>query len=354
MPAPVSPYRPRARTMEAGMTRRALRLGSAMELSVVVAARPDVPPEQELRIAMVADRLGYPELWVGEGFVWDAFALATAAGLRTDRIALTVGPVPVSVRDPASIARGAASTATLTGRPVGVALGTSSVRVVERMHGRSRRRAATALAESTQALRTLFQGETTDFAGTMVASHDYRLSLPPPGGPITVAAFGDRAITVAAEHADRMVLDLVSPELVRGYRARLDAAARHARRPAPRLAAWIPAAIDPSPGARDQLAHSIAGYLTVAGYAEMLTTAGLGEAVRLAHAGADREQLRAALPESAAARIGLVGDIGTVRARLLAYAGAGLDEIVLVPATRGDPGAERTLTALADVHASQQ
>jgi len=99
----------------------------AMDISVVVASRPNVPPEEELRTAALADRLGYPELWVGEGFVWDAFALATAAGLATARILITVGPIPVSVRDPASIARGAASTAALIGRPVGVALGTSSI-----------------------------------------------------------------------------------------------------------------------------------------------------------------------------------------------------------------------------------
>ncbi len=76
-----------------------------MELTVVIASRPDVPPEEELRTAVVADRLGYQDLWVGEGFVWDAFALATAAGVATEQIALTVGPIPVSVRDPASIAR---------------------------------------------------------------------------------------------------------------------------------------------------------------------------------------------------------------------------------------------------------
>jgi hypothetical protein len=37
----------------------------------------------------------------------------------------------------------------------------------------------------------------------------------------------------------------------------------------------------------------------------------------------------------------------TLRARLQTYADAGLDEIVLVPATAGDPGGERPLAALA-------
>jgi probable F420-dependent oxidoreductase len=232
---------------------------------------------------------------------------------------------------------------------VGVALGTSSVRVVERMHGRSRRRAVTTMAESARALRSLLRGEQADFQGELVASHDYRLRLAPPGGPLTLAAFGDRAIEVAAEHADRMVLDLVSPQLARVYRAKLDAAAHRAGRPAPRLAAWIPAAVDPGPAATAQLRQSLAGYLEVAGYGEMFTAAGLGEAVRLAGAGADRDTLLAALPDEAVDRIGLVGDVAEVNRRLAAYADAGLDEIVLVPATEGDPGGEHTLTALARV-----
>src|SRR5918998_2052352 len=124
-----------------------------MEISVAVATRPEVPLEEELRVAALADRLGYGELWVGEGWVWDSFALATAVGLATEKIAMTVGPLPVHVRDPATIARAAASTAALVHRTVGVALGTSSVRVVERMHGRSRRRAVTALGESARTVR---------------------------------------------------------------------------------------------------------------------------------------------------------------------------------------------------------
>ncbi|HWN34476.1 MAG TPA: LLM class F420-dependent oxidoreductase [Pseudonocardia sp.] len=318
-----------------------------MDISVVVASRPNVAPEGELRTAELADRFGYHELWVGEGFVWDAFALATAAGLATERIPVTVGPIPVSVRDPATIARGAASAAALIGRPVGVALGTSSLRVVERMHGRSRRRAVTTMVESARAVRSLLRGEQADFQGETVSTHGYRLRLDPPGGPLTVAAFGDRAIEVAAELADRMVLDLVSPELARGYRAKLDAAARRAGRPAPKLAAWIPAALDPGPAATAQLRQSLAGYLAVAGYGEMFTAAGLGDAVVLAGAGVDHDTLLAALPAEAVDRIGLVGDVTEVNRRLAAYADAGLDEIVLVPATDGDPGGERTLTALA-------
>jgi probable F420-dependent oxidoreductase len=318
-----------------------------MELSVVVGSRPEVTPDEELRTAALAERLGYNELWIGEGWVWDSFALATAIGVATERIALTVGPLPVHVRDPATIARAAASTAALVGRPVGVALGTSSARVVERMHGRSRRRPVTALADSAQAVRAFLLEGQADLDGEVLSAH-YRLRLDPPGGPLTVAAFGERAIAVAAKHADRMVLDLVSPELAREYRAKLDALAQHTGRQAPRLAAWVPAAFDPDPEAYAQLMQSLVGYLAVAGYDEMFTAAGFGEAVEMAHAGAGHEHLLSALPGEAAATVGLVGSADAISRRLEAYAAA-LDELVLVPATAGDPGGERTLTALAEL-----
>ncbi|MDT7844300.1 LLM class flavin-dependent oxidoreductase [Streptomyces justiciae] len=347
-----------------------------MDFSVVAVAREDDSPVDEpLRIAAVADRLGYREVWAGEGPTWDSFALAVAIGRATERVALTAGPVPVSVRDPYTIARGAASVAALTGRRVGVALGTSSARVVEGVHGRVRERPAAVLAETAEAVRDHLRAALGEPIGAThrhlpppgevagpfrhrlprpgdatrpgEAVAPFRRRLPPPGGPLTVAAFGERAVGVAAAYADRMLLDVVSPEQVRVLRAKLDAAADRAGRTPPPLAAWLPAAVDPVPESLAQVLGSIAGYLTVPGYREVFAEAGFGEAVTLAASGADRETLLRALPPEAAGTVGLVGDLDAVRARIDAYTEAGLDEIALVPATAGDPAGERTLTALA-------
>ncbi|MEV0207717.1 LLM class F420-dependent oxidoreductase [Streptomyces sp. NPDC050788] len=315
-----------------------------MDFSVVAVAREDDSPvEEPLRVAVLADRLGYREVWAGEGPTWDSFVLAAAIGRATERVALTAGPVPVSVRDPYSLARGAASVAAVTGRAVGVALGTSSKRVVEGVHGRPRVRPAAVMEETAAAVRELLHAEPGE---PVVPGSPFRRRLAPPGGPLTVAAFGDRAIATAAAHADRMLLDIVSPEQVRDLRARLDAAAEKAGRTPPTLAAWLPAAVDPEPASLAQILGSIAGYLTVPGYSDVFTAAGFGEAVRLAAAGADRDTLVRALPPAAAATAGLVGGLGAVRARIDAYAEAGLDEIALVPATAADPAGERTLTKL--------
>ena len=58
-----------------------------MEVGVALGTRSNVPPEEELRMATLAERLGYRELWIGEGWVWDSFVLATAVGLATEEIA---------------------------------------------------------------------------------------------------------------------------------------------------------------------------------------------------------------------------------------------------------------------------
>lgn len=290
-------------------------------------------------MAETADRLGFAEVWLGEGPTWDSFALATAVGLRTERIALTAGPVPVSVRDPASIARGAAGVSVLTGREVGVALGTSSTRVVEGFHGRSRARPVSDLLESARALRHDFTERNGDRPRVG--------RLPAAQGPLTIAAFGDRAIRIAAEYGDRMLLDLVTPEQVAVLREKLDSAAARIGRPAPPLAAWLPVAVDPEPGAYRQVAASVVGYLPVKGYREVFIDAGFAEVVELADAGADRERLLEAMPDEAARTVGILGDRTAVAARLEEYETAGLDEVAVLPVTTGDPAGERTLKTLA-------
>jgi probable F420-dependent oxidoreductase len=322
---------------------------NAMDTSVVIGNWPDRPAEEALHTAAIADRLRFGELWIGETDTWDAFALASAVGLATDRIEMTVGPLPVAVRDPMMIAMGAASVAALTRRRIGVALGMSSPRVVEQWHGRSASRSATALEESARAVRGLLAGERVDLDGEVVRTSGFRLRLAPPGGPLSVAAFGDRAVRTAAEHADRMLIDMVSPQVAAGLRAKLDAAARKARRRTPRLVAWLPAAVDPTPESYAQLMWSIVPYLGLPGYDEAFTEAGLGDAVEMARHGAEPKELLTALPFDVAGRVGLVGTADEVRARLREYADAGVDEVAVVPATGGDPGGERTLTAIRDL-----
>src|SRR5687767_7999895 len=94
---------------------------NAMEpgpLSVVLGLWQHRDPLENVEVGTIADQLGYHELWIGEMATFDAFALATAIGLRTTSIALAIGPLAVAVRTPMTVAMGAASVAALVGRSV--------------------------------------------------------------------------------------------------------------------------------------------------------------------------------------------------------------------------------------------
>ena len=317
-----------------------------MQLSVVTPLWQDRHPSENLEVAYNADRLGFPELWIGEMATFDAFAFATAAGLHTEQIGLALGPLAVSVRTPMTMAMGIASVAALTGRETRLALGASSPMVVEAWHGRPRRRTAKHLDETARIVRGLLAGEKVDFSGAMASCRGYRLRLDPAPGPLTIAAFGPAAVRVAARQGDRMLLNMVTPQSLARLREQLETAAVEAGRAVPRVAVWLTCAVDPQREAIDQLLHAVVGYLAAPGYAEMISEAGFAELVDFARTRPHPRELRAAMPDELASTIGLVGSGSAIDKRLEEYRAAGADEICLVPATAGDPGGLRSLQAM--------
>lgn len=314
-----------------------------MKYSVVTPLWQDRPASDNLEVAITADRLKFPELWIGEMATYDAFAFATAAGLRTEQIDLNVGPMAVSVRTPLTLAMGVASVADLTGRKVNLALGTSSKVVVEEWHGRSRSHTATHLAECAQIVRGLLAGEKVDFSGSCCSCRGYHLRLEAPRSELAIAAFGPAAVDVAAHHADRMLVNMLDPDSAARLRQQVDEAAACAGRPSPKLSLWIACAVDPGPEAVHQMLRSKVGYLSAPGYSEMFTSAGFGELVDYAQTRPHPKELLAAMPDELVSAIGLVGSEAEIDQRIEAYRAAGVDELCLVPATAGDPGAQKTL-----------
>ncbi len=252
-------------------------------------------------------------LWVGEMATFDAFALAAGITARTSRIALTVGPLAVGVRDPVALAMGVASVAAIGRRDVHLAIGASSPVVVDRWHGRPWRRTATHIRETAEALRPLLAGERAEFEGELVQTHGYRLRLPAPGSSLTIAAFGDAAVRVAARLADRMVINLCTPELAGRLCERLHHHAAEAGVEAPPLAAWIPAAVDPTEEAIAQLSRGAVAYLAAPGYAEMFAAAGFGDLVERARGGTPARELLRHVPPELCRAIALVGSEAEVQ-----------------------------------------
>jgi probable F420-dependent oxidoreductase len=210
------------------------------------------------------------------------------------------------------------------------------------------------MRETIGCLRAILAGQRSDHSGRHVRSHGFRLRLPQPDTRICVAAFGPAMTLVAARHADEVVLNLVPPERVRATRAVIEAEAAVAARTPPRLAVWVPVALEPGGATRAQLASQLAIYLGAPGYGEMFSELGFGELVRRARAGAGRAELARLVPSALLEHICALGPADQVAARVAAYHEAGADTVGLAPSTAEDPAGRRVLTAAADAFPSER
>ncbi len=267
-------------------------------------------PLQSLAVAVNADRAGFGEVWIGEMATFDAFALAGAVARETKSAALWVGPLPLATRAPVGLALGVNSVSLLGGRPAHLALGASTATVVRDWHGRRWGGNAELAAETIGRLRPLLRGE----RGT----GGFRLRSPVLGSEIGLAAFGKQMAATAARLADRLVLNLLTPAQVAGYRSVTEQP----------ITVWVPAALDPGPAAMEQVLRELRVYLAAPAYAAMFRQAGLHD------------------PSEIAAAVSAMGGLDRIRERIAEYHSAGATTVALVPVTAEDPGGERLLRTL--------
>jgi probable F420-dependent oxidoreductase len=306
----------------------------------------DRPDHEAMDVALAASDAGCDALWIGEMATYDAFALATAVGLRAPGMPLKIGPLPVGVRGPVTLALGVSSVASLTGSPVDIALGASSPAIVAGWHDRRWAHHVPVMRETIECLRSILDGARTEYAGRHISSRGFRLRHPCPDTRIALGAFGPGMIRLSAQSADEVVLNLASPTRVAEVRTAIDAAAVAAGRAAPRLTVWVPVALDPGAASHAQLAGQLAVYLSPPGYGEMFSAVGFDELVVKARTGATRRDLAAAIPVELLDSVSALGSGDRITARLNTYREAGADCIAVVPSTAEDPGGRKTLSAI--------
>ncbi|OBJ47063.1 LLM class F420-dependent oxidoreductase [Mycobacterium sp. 1423905.2] len=305
----------------------------------------DRPNREAMEVAVAAAESGFGAIWVGEMATYDAFALATAIGMRAPGVDLKIGPMAVGVRTPVGLALGVNSVASLTSSRVDIALGASSPVMVTGWHDRRWANHVPVMRETIECLRSILTGARVDYVGRHVSSHGFRLREARPDTRIALGAFGPRMIRLAARCADELVLNLATPDRVADIRSVVDAAAAEAGRAAPRLTVWVPAAIDPGAAAHAQLSAQLAVYLGPPGYGEMFSALGFGDLVHKARTGATRRELAAAVPVELLDQVCAFGSADRLAARLWAYREAGADCVAVVPATAEDPAGRKVLHA---------
>lgn len=305
-----------------------------MNISVAPALWPGDTFAEVSTVTRIAAQAGVGEVWYSEVNGYDAVALSSAAAASggTGGMGITVGPVPLGVRDPGLLAMGLATVAAVAGGPVGIALGTSTPTIVESWHGREIGSPVQAMAAFVPALRDATTGmRLSDREGVGWSSDGFKLGVAGVNPlTVTVAALGRQMLRFAGRKADRVVVNLVTPDQIAGFRSLLIEAARGER--SPRLAAWL------MTGSRDHALRRAASllrpYATAPGYSRVLEDSGMADLI-----GTD--------PEAAAERLGAFG-AAALTERLNAYAESGTDEVVLV-VSGADPDARELIEVARNV-----
>jgi len=309
-----------------------------------------------LRVAVLAERLGYAEFQLAEGWGYDAAVLLAEIATRTSRIGLGTGVLNVWGRSPASIAMLAAGLAEVSGGRFSLGLGAGSPRIADGLHGVPFRAPVRRLAAVARQVRGLLDGER---AVASSGGTGLRLAaLPAARVPLHLAALGPAAIRVCGELADAWFPFLVPVSGLKAATGLLEDGAAAAGRPRPRVSPAIPTAVLPDPGAtREVAAWWVAFYLTSMGplYPAMLRAAGFGAAVDAVSA-ANGRGIAPTVPPAAHVLIDeltLTGDADAAGAALDRWyaAGAELPAIVLPPG-RSVEELEHTLHALRPARSS--
>ncbi len=267
-------------------------------------------------------RLGWSQVWCGEVAGRDAFAsLASCAAHDPD---MQLGAiVPASTRGPGLLAMSIATLSDLAPGRVTVALGASSPQVLGGWNDRPTDLPYTRLRATFEFLQAALPGErvSKDFGPFTVDG--FRLAAAPAVPPeLLVAGLGPRTLAMAAEKADGVLLNWLSPNDVPALRATQPDGARLAT-----LAYYAPGEDE-----RDLARRLLVAYANVPAYAQHHRRLGRSDALQPvwdAWASGDRRAALAALPDRLLDELVVSGTPAACRARLTEYLDAGLDTVVV-------------------------
>jgi 5,10-methylenetetrahydromethanopterin reductase len=262
---------------------------------------------------------GFASAWMSNIFGLEALTSLAVAGSGVPGIELGTAVVPTYPRHPAVLAQQALTASLALGGRLALGIGLSHQIVIQDMYGYDFGRPARHMREYLDVLVPLLAGEPVAVDGETVRAH-IGLSVPRSGSdmPLLLAALAPRMLKLAGTRTDGTILWMTGPATVRDYIVpTINAAAREAGRPAPRVVCILPVCVTDDPDrAKADAGKAFAIYGQLPSYRAML----------------DREG--AAGPGDVA----IVGSEDVVGAQISALAEAGVTDFVAGEYARGEDG----------------
>jgi alkanesulfonate monooxygenase SsuD/methylene tetrahydromethanopterin reductase-like flavin-dependent oxidoreductase (luciferase family) len=297
--------------------------------------------DQALERVALAESLGYESVYTTHLAGRESLTVLTAYAMRSQRIRMGTGVVPIYSRTPATMAQTAATIDSLSGGRFTLGLGVSHRPVVEGWHGQTIDRPVAEMREYVAIVRAILRGEEPPagekwHTGFRLAGLDPRPDL-----PIYVAALSPAMLRLAGEVGDGVLLwlctpsyirDVVVPEVTRGRERAGRSLEGFDIVPA------VPAAvIDETATAYGSMRSDLIPYFGLPFYRAMIERSGYGDEIAAFDAASgDLEAMRAAISDRFLEELTAVGDAATVRGGLARYSAAGATSPCVGPVPRTD------------------
>jgi alkanesulfonate monooxygenase SsuD/methylene tetrahydromethanopterin reductase-like flavin-dependent oxidoreductase (luciferase family) len=278
-----------------------------------IALRDPLPWHELEQIVATSEQTGYAAVFLPEVAARDVFAALTGLAPAAPTLTLATGVSTIVSRTPRVTAMAAATVAERSGGRMLLGLGT----------GPSRKGALDALRSYVTTARDLLDGAEVD-------GERLTLDIPRPV-PIWIAALGPRAMRLAGEIADGVLLNWCPPERVAFGRERIREGAEAARRDPADVHVGVYVRSVVGQGARGDagLRKAAAEYASYPAYRRQFEDVGLATEAERAAAGD--------VPDALLDAIALRGDAATASRRLQAYRDAGADLPVVYPVAALEP-----------------
>jgi F420-dependent oxidoreductase-like protein len=256
----------------------------------------DVGSQVEQVVA--AERDGFDSVWFGQVFGLDAMTAIAIAGTRTSRIEMGTSVVPTYPRHPFVMAQQAMTVQSAAGGRFVLGIGLSHQPVIEGMWGLSYKHPARHMREYLSVLLPLVREGRVSFSGDLYRTNGAIRIRDMQPLPVMIAALAPMMLKIAGGMTDGTITWMTGAKTIETHVVpSINAAAKEAGRPAPRIAVGLPICVtEDVAGAREVAAKAFQVYGQLPNYRRMLDKEGAPGPADVAIAGNEaqvEQQLRA-------------------------------------------------------------
>ncbi len=305
---------------------------------------PNLSPKDYQELSSQAEKGGFEAVWVPEGGGRDSLTSLATIAMRTEKVKLGTGILPIFARTPTNTAMGAAGMAAVSDGRFILGLGVGHAPTVESRDGIPFKQPMTRMRETILIVKALLAGEKVNFTGKQfkLTGASMGASTPKSKVPIYIAALGPQMLELAGELADGVLMNWTAVDYLGEAIGHIKRGTEKAGRDLSEIdiAGYVRVAVgDDVSTSRDSLRYQVARYASNPFYRNFFAETGFDEEMSDAAAAlADGNLDKAAdsITVEMQDQVAVVGTAEECRAALEKRRAAGLQLPVIAPFAVGD------------------